>query len=337
MNLHPIAAERLTTQQTSRAASSGGQSFQLAYAKVCDMLYAPGAADAAPDRTPYAQQDPMPGANTAHTVHKGETLSGIVRARLATMGAAADAGALREGVARLANANNIPNPDRIYVGQKLDLAALDAVFGRNLAAAPRALVPAALRDTVSPPGDREDFATDFNMFSRAQWRPEDIIAAETLPMSVMQAAQLPVATLPSPPADAIAGIDSAATAPMPPIDPNAARQVALYEQNSTGALPDILYKGFAGKVLDAMPIEPSTRVALQRANTVVSSAFTARALGALTGLGGPLLTIAGLAWGIFSARHIEAAPAADATPVADANSAFDAKHTAQNRVADAHN
>jgi hypothetical protein len=208
-------------------------------------------------------------------------------------------------------------------------------------------VATALRDTVSPPGGHERYDTDIDMSPHAQWHPEDMIAADTLPMAVSQPAPLPVATLPFPPAEVFAGIDGAATAPMPPIDPVAARQVALYEQNSTSApekpaaparaLPDIIYKGIAGKVLDAMPIEPSTRVALQRANTVVSSAFTARSLAALTGFGGPLLTVAGLIWGIFSSRQIDAAPAGDAKPVADTNPVVDAKHTAQNRVADARN
>jgi LysM repeat protein len=347
MKLNSIATDRPAAPQTSHAPNGGGENFQVAYARVFDERYAPVAADAAPDRTPRGQQNPVRPANTAHTVHAGETLYGIARARLATTGAAAGAGALREGVAQLAKANNIRNPDRIYAGQKLDLAALDAAFGPNQAAATRAPAATALREVISPPGGGEDYATDFDMSPHAQWRPEDLIAADTLPMAVSQPAQLPVATLPFPPAAAFAGIANAATATMPPIDLIAARQVALYEQNAAAApeksaeparaLPDIVYKGIAGKVLDAMPIEPSTRATLQRANTIVSSTFTARSLGVLTGLGGPLLTVAGLLWGIFSSRQIDAAPAGDAKPAADTNPVVDAKQTAQYRVADAIN
>ena len=102
-------------------------------------------------------------------------------------------------------------------------------------------------------------------------------------------------------------------------------------------LPDIVYKGVAGKVLDVLPIEPSTRANLQRANSIVSSAFTARSLGALTGIGGPVLTVAGLLWGIFSSRQIEAAPTTEAKPGTNTNPVAYAKPPVQTRVADALN
>ena len=100
---------------------------------------------------------------------------------------------------------------------------------------------------------------------------------------------------------------------------SAARQAAIYEQNAAIApeksaepaskLPDIFYKGVVGKVLDAMPLEPATRTTLQQTNSVVSGTFTVRSLGALAGFGGPLLTIAGLVWGIFSSRQVDSAAA----------------------------
>ena len=343
MNVNSIPTDKAVASQTSHAPNGGGASFQVAYSKVVDERYAP----VAPDRPPRAQQNPVRLENTVHTVLAGETLSGIARARLATMGPAAGAGALREGIAQLAKANNIRNPDRIYVGQKLDLAALDAAFGRNQAAATLAPAPTGLRDAVSPPDDGKGFATDIDMLPHARWNPDDVIAADTLPMAVNQPAQLPAVTLPALPADAYAGTDSAATAPIAPIDPIAARQVALYEQNSTSApgkpaepaqaLPDIVYKGIAGKVLDAMPIEPSTRLGLQRANTIVSSTLTVRSVGLLTGLGGPLGALAGLLWGIFSSRQIEAAPPAEAKPAANTIPVADATSAAQAKVADALN
>jgi len=155
---------------------------------------------------------------------------------------------------------------------------------------------------------------------------------------------LPAAWPPFPTAAAAGPLDGADIATL---SPTAARQLAVYEQNAATvpdkpaeparALPDIVYKGIAGKVLDALPIEPETRANLQRANTIVSSAFTARSLGALTGLGGPLLTVAGVLWGVFSSRQIEAAPAGEAKSPAVSNPVVDGQQTAQTRVADARN
>jgi len=89
--------------------------------------------------------------------------------------------------------------------------------------------------------------------------------------------------------------------------------LAIYEQTtpaampkSPGEFPDILYKGVAGKALDLMPLDASTRTGLQQANAVISNSFAGRSLAALTGVGGPILTIAGLLWGIFSAQKISA-------------------------------
>ena len=122
--------------------------------------------------------------------------------------------------------------------------------------------------------------------------------------------------------------------------PLAARQVALYEQNASiapeklaepaRALPDIVYKGVVGKVLDAMPLEPATRTALQRTNAIVSGALTVRSLGALAGLGGPVLAVAGLLWGIFSSRQIDAAATGETKHLGDPKPALDATQTAQN-------
>ena len=170
--------------------------------------------------------------------------------------------------------------------------------------------------------------------------------ADDVQIAASAPAQLPLATPPFPLAAALAEVYTQ-IAPLPPIDPGAARQLALYAQNAAAApektaeparaLPDIVYKGVAGKVLDALPIEPSTRVALQRANSIVSGAFTARSLGALTGFGGPLLTVAGLIWGIFSSRQIEAAPATEAKVVPEPDPVADTRRTAQTKVADALN
>lgn len=86
------------------------------------------------------------------------------------------------------------------------------------------------------------------------------------------------------------------------------------------AVPDMVYKGIVGKALDAVPMDPEKRVVLQRTNAVVSNTLTGRSLAAWAGLSNPLLLVAGVAWGIYSAINIKAAPvhakpdATDAVP-----------------------
>lgn len=73
------------------------------------------------------------------------------------------------------------------------------------------------------------------------------------------------------------------------------------------AVPDMVYKGIVGKALDAVPMDPKKRVALQRTNAVVSNTLTGRSLAAWAGLSNPILLVAGVAWGIYSAMNIKAA------------------------------
>ena len=93
------------------------------------------------------------------------------------------------------------------------------------------------------------------------------------------------------------------------------RELAAYAEHAaeagTRAVPDIVYKGVMGKMLDAVPLEPATRTTLQQANAVVSNSVTGRTLAALTGLGGPILTVAGFVWGLFSSQQIQAAQPAE--------------------------
>jgi hypothetical protein len=309
MKLDTISADSAVRTQALRSTRGAGVSFQAAYAGVYDERYAPPAQVSAP----------------VHIVRAGETLSGIVRERLASLGATPDGDALRQDVARLALANNVRNPDRIYVGQRLEFAGLDAASGRNNPVVTGGFAATGTDDAVSSPDDGAYIATahEVTLPAHRQWGDSmltDVVYAGTAGPSQV-----------SPFTPAIAeNIDAA----KPPVASLAA-QVALYDQiapvapeqqvEPARAVPDIIYKGIAGKVLDAMPLEPSTRTTLQRANAVVSGAATVRTIGALTGLGGPLLTIAGLIWGIFSSRQIEAAPADDAKPAGDTKVVADAK------------
>lgn len=76
------------------------------------------------------------------------------------------------------------------------------------------------------------------------------------------------------------------------------------------AVGDVVYKGLVGKALDAVPMDPDQRVALQRTTAVVNGTVTGRSLSLWAGLAHPLLTVAGLVWGLVSASNIKAAETA---------------------------
>ena len=324
MDTNTITLDQPAGAKASNAPRGGDGRFQVAYAKVFGENYAQVAREGAPAHPPRGQDSPRPPDRAAHAVRAGETLYGIVRTRFATMGVDANAKLAMQGVKQLAQTNNIRNPDRIYVGQKLNLAALESSFGRNQA--------------VSPAGGIDRSATAASGIEQPQqWRRGEPAPEAGTQLAAEEVAALPLTIDALPPTpvrdDAAAEVDAGSGTPL------AARQVALYEQYASiavekpaepaPALPDIVYKGVVGKVLDAMPLDPSTRTGLQRTNTVVGTAFTARSLGALAGLGGPLLTVAGLIWGIFSARHIDATVTGETKPVDEPKPAGDAMQTAQ--------
>jgi hypothetical protein len=308
MNINATTLDRLAGPQAPNVSRAGDGGFQALYER-------------ATGESSSVAREGVAVYQAASTVRAGDTLHGIVRARLAKMGVDVTSKVAMEGVKQVAQANNIRNPNRIYVGQKLDLAGLASRFG------PSQTVPVArsIDSSITTAGGIEHL--------------RHLRREEPAPEADAQVAAEEAADLPSP----VAG--------MPPDDPaaevHASRQVAIYEQTASlapekpaepaSALPDILYKGVVGKVLDAMPIEPGTRTALQKANTVVSGTLTVRSLGALAGFGGPLLTVAGLIWGIFSSRQIDPAAAGVAkatgeTKTADApKPAGDAVRVAQNQ------
>ena len=75
------------------------------------------------------------------------------------------------------------------------------------------------------------------------------------------------------------------------------------------AMGDMVYKGLVGKALDAVPMDPNERTALQRTSAVVSGTLTGRSLSVWAGLTNPLLLVAGVLWGLFSASNINTAEA----------------------------
>jgi hypothetical protein len=79
------------------------------------------------------------------------------------------------------------------------------------------------------------------------------------------------------------------------------------------AVTDAVYKGVVGKALDVVPMDAEKRVVLQRTNAVVSNTITGRSLSVWAGLSNPVLLIAGVVWGIYSAINIKV-PVINAEP-----------------------
>lgn len=237
-----------------------------------------------------------------HVVKSGETLYGIARSHLAATGQPATPSASMRYALQIAKANQIRNPDRIHAGQQLDLAAVAAPISVRSDAVTKGIRSAALSTGA---GTRPHNDSDWRHLLPETQRQQDAgehdydVAEHPLSTSVI-------------PVEGCIKSDAAMTTLVDNVE--AARvDLALYEQTSPAfasklpvELPDIFYKGVAGKVLDMVPLEPSTRTGLQQASAVVGNSLVGRSLAALTGVGGPILTVAGLLWGIFSAQKINA-------------------------------
>jgi hypothetical protein len=74
-------------------------------------------------------------------------------------------------------------------------------------------------------------------------------------------------------------------------------------------LDQTVYKGLVGNVLDAIPMDPSDRLDLQRTNAVVSNTLFGRSLAVLAGLSNPVLLLGGFVWGMWAASNIKRAEA----------------------------
>ncbi len=72
----------------------------------------------------------------------------------------------------------------------------------------------------------------------------------------------------------------------------------------------IVYKGLVGNVLDAVPMDASDRLGLQRANAVIGNTMLGRSLAILAGLSNPVLLIGGFVWGMWAAANIAPVEAA---------------------------
>jgi LysM repeat protein len=251
---------------------------------------------------------PVAGAQDKHLVQSGETLYGIAKARLAAAGQAATPRASMQYALEIAKTNEIRNPDRIYAGQRLQLSApVATVIGNNHA-------PVEARSSTA----YSDVASTYAVHapdSRHAMQAADLSDEVTESAKVFESKIVPAYEQPTIPGATAAGnISSEDDVRTRPESVDRVRaSLALYQQVAQDGVPkppsevaDWVYKGVVGKALDMASLEPSTRTGLQQANAVIGNVVAGRSLAALTGLGGPLLTIVGLVWGIFSAQKIGA-------------------------------
>ena len=236
----------------------------------------------------------------SHRVRPGETLIAIAQKQLISSGQNASPDASMRQALKIAKDNHIQNPDRIYAGQTLALDRTNLAAQPNKNSQPLATIDASPRSgsngqKIMNVGDIEKF------YGLGQYASETINDANDESPNYAGASTL----------------SSTQSIEQPFIPPAAntaqSRNIDPYEQSSaspatrvppTTSISDIIYKGVVGKMLDSAPLENSTRTTLQQANSVVGNSFAGRALATLTGVGGPILTVAGLLWGLFSAQKI---------------------------------
>jgi hypothetical protein len=88
----------------------------------------------------------------------------------------------------------------------------------------------------------------------------------------------------------------------------------------------VVYKGLVGNALEAVPMDPTQRVNLQRTNAVVSNTLSGRSLTVLAKLTNPAILIGSIAWGLWAAANINS-PAIDAPAAVAADAAAPGSET----------
>ena len=179
-------------------------------------------------------------------------------------------------------------PGTPYGGGTFHRRILVAMLIATIAIAPARAQHAALPDIASSAvADIEDATTIVDSCGVVDDAPEtsaDVPPVDTAP---------PTATAEAPPVDQAATPSDQAATPS--------------DQAATPSLDQVIYKGFVGNLLEAMPLDPDQRVQLQRGNAVINNTFTGRSLALLLGIASPPLMLAGLIWGIWSAVNIKPA------------------------------
>lgn len=277
-----------------------------------------------------------------HVVRSGETLYRISRSLLEARGADLSPAAVMRAVSQLSQANGITNPDRIYPNQRIDASVLNGYPSKAVDPATAQsrgtdkLQPAAfaarsdhLFEPVQNCSDgirfcddpnRQPAAFDFLGTSKTLDSPDlqdqdmragvNLIGVETSGLeNGLEANEMetwsPAVGASRATQDIASGSDAAS-----------AEQVAATGDpprapTSESRLPDVLYKGVLGKALDFVPMNPDDRVTLQQTSSIISASLSGRMLAGLFSITNPIAMVAGLAWGLFSAKNIEPAPVQD--------------------------
>lgn len=233
----------------------------------------------------------------SYRIRNGDTLYRITKTHLLASGQIASPQAIRQGMAEIAHANQIADWNRIYAGRTLKLASAAPPYREPLTAAKMldAAPVAPPHDAEAPTPGTDPMAVPYTPGFQTQAPPEE-----------SQESREPTGLI---------GPNDSSSAEVSSTHPQGLR---LYQQ-SLAATPDrppagvadVAYKGVVGKLLDAVPLENSTRTALQQANAVASNSFAGRSLATMIGLSNPLFAIAGFFWGLFAASQISSANAAE--------------------------
>ena len=286
-------------------------------------------------------KNPGPAPALGHVVRPGETLYRISRSLLEARGADLSPAAVMKAVSQLSKANGITNPDRIYPNQRIDTSVLNgypskAVDPANVQSrGTDKLQPvafAARKNVLFEPVQscdngielcddpkRQPAALGFLGTSATLHSPDlqdqdgragvDLIgvAANGLEVDAL-GTRSPVVGASRAAQDIAAGADAGRAQQLGQVAPtgDAPRSLA-----SESRLPDVLYKGVLGKALDFVPMNPEDRVTLQQTSSIISASLSGRMLASLFSITNPIAMVAGLAWGLFSAKNIEPAPVQD--------------------------
>ena len=286
-------------------------------------------------------KNPGPAPVLGHVVRSGETLYRISRSLLEARGADFSPAAVMRAVSQLSKANGITNSDRIYPNQRIDTSvlngnpskAVDLANAQSRGADKLQPVAYAARnnDLFEPAQNcnngiercddpnRQPAAFDFLRTSRNLDSPDlqdqdaraggNLIGVkpsglEVHAMNTWSPAALESRTM----QDFASGTDAGRPEQQEQAVPTSDAPRSL---TSESRLPDVLYKGVLGKALDYVPMNPENRVALQQTSSVISGSLSGRMLAGLFSIANPIAMIAGLAWGVFSAKNIEPAPVQD--------------------------
>lgn len=259
--------------------------------------------------------------NAGYQVRKDDTLSGIVKSRLKTLDQTATPQTIAQLTRKIAQLNKISNQDRIFPEQKLNLAFLEPAKPTIVEVAP---TPSLRSETARVQDTTTHQALNFRNSTQVEAAPTSTLDTESVSQGIHanQSAggqQLANAYL----LEHLQDRSNASPATEHRVDDVKVKNPSLpspdinTEREKTNVVPDLLYKGLVGKALDALPINPQAKTALQQTNAIVSSTMAGRSLAAITGLASPVLAVAGLIWGLFAAKNIGTAAADRQSATAD--------------------